>query len=169
MDRNELRALQAPLKQRYREDPDSAVVAVTARGSFAEPGISATIESWAGPVRTGLHPSTGGHGGDACSGDLLLQALLGCAGVTLRSVATAMGIEIRSAELRADGVFDARGTLGIDRTVPVGVMDVVVTAVVDTDADDATLERLRTGTERFCVVAQSLAETPEFVIERATR
>ena len=169
MDRNELRALQAPLKERYREDPDSAVVAVTARGSFSEPGITATVDGWAGPVRTGLHPSTGGHGGDACSGDLLLQALLGCAGVTLRSVATAMGVDIRSADLRAEAVFDARGTLGIDRTVPVGVMDVVVTAVVDTDADDAALERLRTGTERFCVVAQSLAETPEFVIERAKR
>jgi uncharacterized OsmC-like protein len=169
MDRTELRAPQAPLKERYRADPESAVVAVTARGSFAEAGITATIDTWAGPVRAGLHASTGGRGADACSGDFLLQALLGCAGVTLRSVATAMGVEIRSAELRAEGVFDARGTLGIDRTVPVGVMDVVVTAVLDTDADDATLERLRTGTERFCVVAQSLAETPEFVIERAAR
>ncbi|HEX6955670.1 MAG TPA: OsmC family protein [Agromyces sp.] len=169
MDRTELRALQAPLKERYRDDPDAAVTPVSARGSFADDGITATIETWAGPVRTGLHPATGGHGADACSADFLLQALLGCAGVTLRSVATAMGVEIRSAELRAEGVFDARGTLGIDRTVPVGVMDVVVTAVVDTDADDAALERLRTGTERFCVVAQSLAETPDFVIERAAR
>ncbi|MGR2752478.1 OsmC family protein [Agromyces arachidis] len=167
MDRAGLRALQAPLKERYREDPDAAVATVSARGSFADPGITATIETWAGPIRTGLHPATGGDGGDACSADFLLQALLGCAGVTLRSVATAMGVEIRSAELRAEAVFDARGTLGIDRAVPVGVMDVVVTAIVDTDADDAALERLRTGTERFCVVAQSLAETPEFVVERA--
>ena len=145
------------------------MTAVTARATFADPGITATVDTWAGPIRTGLHPATGGDGGDACSADFLLQALLGCAGVTLRSVATAMGVEIRSAELRADGVFDVRGTLGIDRTVPVGVMDVVVTAVLDTDADDATLERLRTGTERFCVVAQSLAEPPEFVVVRATR
>lgn len=169
MDRTELRALQAPLKERYREEPDSAITTVEAHGTFGDPGVTATIDTWAGPVRTGLHPATGGHGADACSADFLLQALLGCAGVTLRSVATAMGVEIRSADLRAEGVFDARGTLGIDRSVPVGVMDVVVTAVIDTDADDAALERLRTGTERFCVVAQSLAETPEFVIERAPR
>ncbi|MRX43931.1 OsmC family protein [Agromyces kandeliae] len=169
MDQAELRALQAPLKDRYRTDPDSAIAPVSARAAFVEPGITATVEGWAGPVRTGLHPTTGGDGSDACSGDLLLQALVGCAGVTLRSVATAMGLEIRSAEVRAEGVFDARGTLGMSRDVPVGLLDVVVTAVVDTDADDGTLERLRTGTERFCVVARSLAETPEFVIERARR
>ncbi|WP_438856210.1 OsmC family protein [Agromyces sp. M3QZ16-3] len=169
MDQAELRALQAPLKDRYRTDPDSAIAPVAARASFSDPGITATVEGWAGPVRTGLHPTTGGDGSDACSGDLLLQALVGCAGVTLRSVATAMGLEIRSAEVRAEGVFDARGTLGMSRDVPVGLLDVVVTAVVDTDADDAALERLRTGTERFCVVARSLVETPEFVIERAAR
>ncbi|MFC9917366.1 OsmC family protein [Agromyces binzhouensis] len=169
MDQAELRALQAPLKDRYRTDPDSAIATVAARAAFVEPGITATVDGWAGPVRTGLHPTTGGDGSDACSGDLLLQALVGCAGVTLRSVATAMGLELRSAEVRAEGVFDARGTLGMSRDVPVGLLDVVVTAIVDTDADDATLERLRTGTERFCVVARSLAETPEFVIERAAR
>lgn len=94
---------------------------------------------------------------------------MACAGVTLRSVATAMGLDIRSAELTAEGVFDARGTLGMSRDVPVGVMDVTVTAVVDTDADDAALARLATGTERFCVVGQSLAETPEFIVVRAAR
>lgn len=169
MDRTELRALQAPLKDRYRTDPDAAVAPVTARATFADPGITATVNGVAGPIRVGLHPTTGGDGSDACSGDLLLQALVGCAGVTLRSVATAMGLDIRSAELVAEGVFDARGTLGMSRDVPVGVMDVTVTAIVDTDADDAALERLATGTERFCVVGQSLAETPEFVVVRAAR
>lgn len=169
MDTTELRALQAPLKERYRTDPDAAVAPVTARATFAEPGITATVGGWAGPVRAGLHPTTGGDGTDACSGDLLLQALVACAGVTLRSVATAMGLDIRSAELTAEGVFDARGTLGMSRDVPVGVMDVTVTAVVDTDADDAALARLATGTERFCVVGQSLAETPEFIVVRAAR
>ncbi|GAA2030895.1 OsmC family protein [Agromyces tropicus] len=170
MEQAELRALQAPLKDRYRNDPDAAIATVRAQATFADPGITATVEGWGGrPVRTGLHPSTGGDGSDACSADLLLQALVGCAGVTLRSVATAMGLEIRSAEIRAEGVFDARGTLGISRDVPVGVLDVVVTAVVDTDADDAALARLASGTERFCVVAQSLAETPEFVVVRAAR
>ena len=169
MDRTELRALQAPVKDRYRADPDAALTPAEARGSFAAPGITATIDGWAGPVRGGLHPATGGDGTDACSADLLLQALLACAGVTLRSVATAMDLDIRSAELRAEGVWDARGTLGMDRSVPVGVLDVVVTAVLDTDADDAALERLATGVERFCVVGQSLAEPPEFVIVRAAR
>ena len=108
-------------------------------------------------------------GTDACSADLLLQALLACTGVTLRSVATAMDLEVRSAELRAEGVWDARGTRGMDRSVPVGVLDVGVTAVVDTDADDASLERLASGVERFCVVGQSLAEPPEVRIVRAAR
>ncbi|KRC61705.1 osmotically inducible protein OsmC [Agromyces sp. Root81] len=168
MDATELRARQAPLKQRYRDDPDAAITPAAAHGSFADPGITATVDGWAGSVRAGLHPATGGDGGDACSTDLLLQALLACAGVTLRSVATSMGLEIRSAELRAEGVWDARGTLGVDRSVPVGVLDVVVTAVLDVDADEAELHRLATGVERFCVVAQSLAEPPEFVIVRAT-
>ena len=169
MDATELRALQAPLKDRYRADPDAAVAHVTARATFADPGITATVDGSAGRIRAGLHPTTGGDGTDACSADLLLQALVACAGVTLRSVATAMGLDIRSAELVAEGVFDARGTLGISREVPVGVMDVTVTAIVDTDADDAELARLATGTERFCVVGQSLAETPEFVVVRGAR
>ncbi|HEU4756946.1 MAG TPA: OsmC family protein [Agromyces sp.] len=169
MDATELRALQAPLKDRYRTDPEAAIAQLTARATSTDPGVTATVGGWAGPVRVGLHPATGGDGADACSSDMLLQALVGCAGVTLRAVATAMGLDIRSAELVAQGVFDARGTLGMSRDVPVGVMDVVVTAVVDTDADDAALARLASGVERFCVVAQSLAETPEFVVVRASR
>ncbi len=160
MDAAELRELQAPLRQRYQDDPATARTPLRATADFSADGVTATVSGWAGPVRAGLHEATGGDGSDACSGDMLLEALLACAGVTLRSVATAMKLEVRSARLTAEGVFDARGTLGVDRTVPVGVTDVVVTAEVDTDADDAQLERLATTTERYCVVGQSLAQPP---------
>jgi uncharacterized OsmC-like protein len=167
MDVQTLRARQAPLKERYRADPEAAVTPVHATGDFRDDGITCTVESWAGPVRAGLHRATGGDGTDACSGDMLMDALLGCAGVTLRSVATALRLDIRSASLRADAIFDARGTLGLDREAEVGVQDVVVTAVLDTDADDKALERLARSTERYCVVAQSLRQPVRFVIERA--
>jgi uncharacterized OsmC-like protein len=118
-------------------------------------------------VQGGPHAATGGDGSDACSGDMLLDALVACAGVTLRSVATAMGLTVRSATLRAEGMFDARGTLGVDRSVPVGVQDVVVTAELDTDADDTALERLARSTEKYCVVSQSLNADVRFVLQRA--
>src|SRR4051812_15185281 len=107
LDSAELRQVQAPLKERYSAQPTTAVTPVGATASFAEAGVTCTVETWAGPVRAGLHPATGGDGEDACSGDMLLEALVACAGVTLRSVATAQGVEIRSATLRASGVFDA--------------------------------------------------------------
>ncbi|MGD9958720.1 OsmC family protein [Nocardioides sp.] len=158
MEPTQLRDLQAPLKERYRTDPASATTALHATADFRDPGVTATVDGWAGPVRAGLHPATGGDGSDACSGDMLLEAVLACAGVTLRSVATAMGLDVTSARLRAEGSFDARGTLGIDREVPVGVQGLVITADLDTDADDAALERLAKSTERYCVVGQSLRE-----------
>ena len=167
MDRSTLREIQAPLKQRYRDEPATALTPLHASGSFADPGITCTVESWAGPVRAGLHPATGGDGSDACSGDILLQALLACAGVTMRSVATALGIDIRGARLHADGEFDARGTLGISRDTPVGVRAISFVAEVDTDADDEALARLAQLTERYCVVAQSLARPPSLRIQRA--
>jgi uncharacterized OsmC-like protein len=166
MDATGLRELQAPLKEKYRSDPGTARTPLAARGDYREDGITCTVPSWAGPVRAGLHAATGGDGRDACSGDMLLEALLACAGVTLRSVATAMRLDVRRAELRADGVFDARGTLGLDREVPVGVQDVVVTVDIDCDADDQALERLATATQRYCVVGQSLREQPRFVVRR---
>ena len=166
MDASTLRELQAPLKLRYREDAASALIPLHATGTFEAPGITASIGTWAGTVRAGLHSATGGDGEDACSGDMLLQAVLGCAGVTMRSVATAMGIEIRSGSLRAEGSFDARGTLGISRDVPVGVQDIRVVAELDTDAPDETLAKLAQMTERYCVVAQSLAQAPEFTVVR---
>ncbi|WP_436698685.1 OsmC family protein [Nocardioides sp. BYT-33-1] len=167
MDASTLRAAQAPLKERYRADPATARTTTAATGDYRAPDVTATIDGFAGPVRAGLHPATGGAGTDACSADLLLQAVLACAGVTLRAVATAMGVEIRGARLRADGWWDARGTLGIDREAPVGVQDIVVTLVVDTDADDAALARLATATERYCVVGRSLAEPPRIRVVRA--
>ena len=166
MDAAALRQLQAPLKQKYRDDPESAIAAMTASAAFTDPGITCTVETWAGPVRAGLHPYTGGDGADACSGDMLLQALLACAGVTMRSVATAMRIEIRGAQLTARATMDARGTLGVSRDVPVGLGDIEIVADVDTDADDTTLTRLAELTERYCVVAQTLARPPHLTIRR---
>jgi uncharacterized OsmC-like protein len=167
MDRTELRALQAPLRERYTQDPDSAHTPIAAEGDWRDDGITATVDTWSGPTRAGLHSATGGDGADACSGDMLMEALLGCAGVTLRSVATAMNLEIRSARLSARSSFDARGTLGMDPSVPVGVGPIEVVAEVDCDADDAKLERLAASTERYCVVGQSLRETPRFTVRRA--
>ena len=166
MDSNALREVQAPLKARYRDEPPSAITPLSATGVLGDTDITCTVDGWAGPVRAGLHPATGGGGGDACSGDMLLQALLACAGVTMRSVATALGIEVRSARLHARGQFDARGTLGVSREAPVGVHNVELTAELDTDADDEALARLASLTERYCVVAQSLAEPPSLKIVR---
>jgi uncharacterized OsmC-like protein len=166
MQANELRELQAPLKQRYRDDPATARTPLHASATFADDGITATVRTWSGAVRAGLHEATGGDGADACSGDMLLEAVLACAGVTLRSVATAMGIEIRGASLTAQGWFDARGTLGVSREAPVGVQDITVVAELDTDADDEQLAKLQTLTERYCVVAQSLAALPRLTVRR---
>ena len=168
MDAAELRELQRPLKATYRESPDAANTPLSASGRFVGDGVTATVDTAAGAVVAGLHPATGGTGGEACSGDMLLQALVACAGVTLRSVATALGVELRGARLHAEGVFDARGTLGISKESPVGVTDIVFTADLDTEADDATLDRLAELTERYCVVGQSLLEPPRFVVRRST-
>jgi uncharacterized OsmC-like protein len=166
MDAAELRALQAPLKDKYRTEPATAVTPLHANGDFSTHGITAVVSGWAGPVRAGLHRATGGDGSDACSGDLLLQAVLACAGVTMRSVATAIGLEIRGAALRADATFDARGTLGVSRDSPVGIQQLTVTVELDTDADDSALAKLAQLTERYCVVGQSLATPPQFVVRR---
>jgi len=166
MDAAALRAAQAPVKEKYRTDPGSARTPTTARGDYRDPGVTATVDGFAGAVRAGLHPAAGGYGRDACSADLLLEALLACAGVTLRAVATAMGVEIRSASLGADGWWDARGTLGVDRSAPVGVQEIVLTLTLDTDAEDVVLERLARATERYCVVGQSLAVPPVIRVVR---
>ncbi len=166
MDAGTLRELQAPLKQRYRDDPDSARAHLHAEADFSDAGMTCTVQTWAGPARAGFHPFTGGDGSDACSGDMLLQALLACAGVTMRSVATALGIEIRGGRLRADTEMDARGTLGVSREAKVGLGAITVVAELETDADDAALAKLGELTERYCVVAQTLAQPPHLTIQR---
>jgi uncharacterized OsmC-like protein len=168
MDSATLRALQAPLKDRYRADPDAAGTPLTATGAYREDGITCTVAGYNGPTRAGLHRATGGDGSDACSGDMLLEALLACAGVTLRSVATSMELDLGEVSLRADACFDARGTLGTDRKAPAGIRDLVITIEVDADVDETTLARLARTTERYCVVGQSLREPPRIVVRRRT-
>jgi uncharacterized OsmC-like protein len=158
MDREALRAAQAVARERYRQDPAAAMTPLVASAAFLEPGITCTVDTSAGPARAGLHPATGGTGADACSGDMLLQALLACAGVTLRSVATAMGLELGAARLTARSTFDARGTLGMDRTIDVGVGPITIDVEVPVDLDVRTAARLAKSTERYCVVGQSLRQ-----------
>jgi hypothetical protein len=156
--RAELRAAQAPLKEQYRQDPATAKTPLTAHGRISSPGITFDVDQYDGVARAGLHRATGGDGTDACSGDMLVEAVL---------VATAMGIELRSVTGSGTAWFDARGTLGIDREAPVGIGDLVLTFVVDSEADDAALERLAVSTERYCVVGQSLAVPPQVLVQRA--
>lgn len=160
MDASQLRALQAPLKERYRANPESARVPLHAEGEVAAGAIACVVGGWAGPVTAGLHPATGGDGTQACSGDMLLQALVACAGVTLKSVATAMGVPLRRARVVAGGHFDARGTLGVSKDAPVGLTDITLRFELDTDADDATVARLLQLTERYCVILQTLRAPP---------
>jgi uncharacterized OsmC-like protein len=160
MDAAALRALQAPLKERYRESPATAETPIAARATWSEAGVTCTVDGFAGHVRAGLHPATGGDGSDACSAEMLLEALLGCLGVTLRSVATAMGLDLTDVHLTAQSTFDARGTLGVDRSAPVGIGPVNVEVIGTTTASPETIERLLATTERYCVVGQSLANPP---------
>lgn len=154
----QLRELQRPIKDRYREDPASAQITLTADGSL-EAGISCSVQTGRALVEAGLHPDTGGDGTLACSGDMLLQALVACAGVTMRSVATAMGLDV-TGTVHAEGDLDWRGTMAVDKEVPVGFKEIRLRFHLDTDATDdevATLQRL---TERYCVVFQTLAVAP---------
>lgn len=166
MDAAELRALQAPHKQRYREDPEAAATPLGAAGAWSEPGVTCTVEGFAGPVRAGLHRATGGDGTDACSAEMLLEAVVACVGVTLRSVATAMGVELSDVRLTGRSSFDARGTLGVDREARVGVGPVDVEISATTDASAEMLDRLLAATERYCVVGQSLAAPPNLSFQR---
>ena len=166
MDAAELRALQSPFKQRYREDPESAQTPLTASAAWSEPGITCTVDGFAGPARAGLHLATGGDGSDACSAEMLLEAVLACVGVTMRSVATAMGVKLTNVELTARSTFDARGTLGVDRHAAVGVGPVSVEISASTEASEETIERLLATTERYCVVGQSLAMPPRLSFQR---
>lgn len=167
MDASTLRGLQAPLKERYRERPGDARVLVRAEGRFEGDGVTCTVPGWAGEAKAGLHPSTGGDGSEACSADMLLEALVACAGVTLRAVATAMEIPIRGATVSAEGHFDARGTLGIDKAAPVGLTDIALRFDIDTDAPADKVARLVELAERYCVIYQTLKAPPEVSVTHA--
>jgi uncharacterized OsmC-like protein len=160
MKAEELRELQTPLKQRYREEPAAAMVTLSARGSL-DAGIACSVETGKALVRAGLHPATGGDGLMACSGDMLLQALVACAGVTLRAVSTALDIPVHGGSVVAEGDLDFRGTLGVSRETPVGFADIRLRFELDTDATPEQLQNLLKLTERYCVVYQTLRRAPE--------
>jgi uncharacterized OsmC-like protein len=160
MDTAELRALQAPLKEKYREDPATAQIPATAEARLGS-DITCAVTGWAGNTVAGLHPAAGGDGSKACSADMLLEALVACAGVTLNSVATAMGIDLRDAVVRAEGTWDACGTLGLSKETPIGLTNIELIFDLDTDADDAARTRLIELTERYCVIYQTLKNPPE--------
>jgi uncharacterized OsmC-like protein len=159
MDAQQLKALQAPLKDRYRQDPVAAVITLRAEGRLAE-GIACRIETGKALVEAGLHPSAGGSGTQACSGDMLLEALVACAGVTLNAVATALGIALRDAKVLAEGDLDVRGTLGVAKDAPVGFREIRLRFELDTDAPQEQLRKLIELTERYCVVMQTIRGAP---------
>jgi uncharacterized OsmC-like protein len=156
----DLRALQAPLKEAYRTTPEQAVVTLRATGRLDETAVSCHVDTGRAMVEAGLHPASGGTGLEACSGDLLLQALVACAGVTLRAVATALGVPVRGGEVRAEGELDFRGTLGLSKEVPVGFRAIRLHFALDTDATTEQLATLEKLTERYCVVLQTLRTPP---------
>jgi uncharacterized OsmC-like protein len=156
MDANELRNVQAPLKQLYKDDPARAVVTLRASGSLDASGVSCRVETGRALVEAGLHPATGGSGMQACSGDMLLEALAACAGVTLRAVATALDIPVRGGTVRAEGDLDFRGTLGVSKEAPVGFQAIRLKFDLDSDATREQLDTLLKLTERYCVVLQTI-------------
>lgn len=155
MNSEEIKNLQAPLKEKYRDNPQSAIVTLKAQGNVGE-NISCNVETGRALVEAGLHPATGGTGLLACSGDLLLQALVACAGVTLNAVATAIGIELKSGVIKVEGDLDFRGTLGVSKDAPVGFKEIRLKFIVSSDATRDKLEALQKLTERYCVVYQTL-------------
>jgi uncharacterized OsmC-like protein len=163
MEAEELRALQAPLKHQYRNDPGKAVVTLRASGSLGA-GVSCRVETGRALVEAGLHPATGGSGLQACSGDMLLEALAACAGVTLRAVATALEIPVRGGTVEVEGDLDFRGTLGVSKEVPVGFQTIRLRLNLDSDATAEQLDTLRKLTERYCVVLQTLRSPPAITL-----
>ncbi len=160
MNVDELRELQAPLKERYQQHPDAACITLTANARIGE-GITCKVETGQALVRAGLHPATGGDGLSACSGDMLLEALVACAGVTLNAVATAIGVELRDAAISAEGDLDFRGTLAVSKDTPVGFSAIRLNFKLDTDANEEQLSSLIKLTERYCVVYQTLSGNPD--------
>jgi uncharacterized OsmC-like protein len=167
MNQDQLRILQAPLKDKYRDNPEAAVITLRAEGRIGE-GVTCRVDTGKAMVEAGLHPATGGDGLAACSGDMLLEALAACAGVTLGAVATAIGVELRSGLVRAEGDLDFRGTLAVSKEAPVGFRNIRLSFELDTDADDEQLDSLMKLTERYCVVYQTLRAAPPIVVSRKT-
>ncbi len=165
MKAEELKALQVPLKDRYRAEPASALQTLKVDGELRQDKVTCVVKSVRGPIEAGLHPSTGGTGEFACSGDMLLEALVGCAGVTLAAVATAMGIPIRGGTLRAEGDLDFRGTLGVAKDAAVGFKAIRLFIDLDTDAPAEQIDTLIKLTKRYCVVYQTLVNTPNMTTE----
>ena len=164
MDATSLRAAQQPLKDAYREDPARAVVTLRAEGAVGE-GVTCSVQTGRAIAEAGLHPASGGDGRSLCSGDMLLEALVACAGVSMAAVATSLGIELRAAKVRAEGDIDFRGTLGVDKDAPVGFRAIRVTFELDTDAADDEVAKLLAITERVCVVLQTIRSSPPVACE----
>jgi uncharacterized OsmC-like protein len=162
-----LRQLQAPLKETYRADPDAAVITLKAQGTIDEASIACKVETGRALAVAGLHPKTGGSGAELCSGDMLLEALVACAGVTLKAVATALEIELRKGTVKAEGDLDFRGTLGVDKAAPIGFRAIRLAFDLDTDAPQEKLDQLLKLTERYCVVFQTLSNRPELSFSMA--
>jgi uncharacterized OsmC-like protein len=160
MDAETLKALQAPIKQKYRDAPDSAVITLKAEGTVGAEGVTCKVDTGRALIEAGLHPAAGGDGMAACSGDMLLEALVACAGVTLRAVATALDVELRGGTVRAEGDLDFRGTLGVAKDAPVGFRSIRLTFDLDTDAGEEQLASLLKLTERYCVIYQTLRNPP---------
>ena len=167
MERDELRSLQEPLKERYREDPEAAVVTLAASGTLGA-GITCTVTTGRALAEAGLHPASGGDGLSLCSGDMLLEALVACAGVTLQAVATSIGVDVRDGSVRAEGDLDFRGTLAVSKEAPVGFRAIRLAFELDTDASDEELATLVRLTERYCVVYQPIAGSPVHSVSRTT-
>ena len=163
MDATALKALQAPLKEKYRDEPDSAVITLKAEGHIGE-GVTCSVQTGKALVEAGLHPATGGTGLHACSGDMLLEALVACAGVTLNAVATALQLTVRDARIRAEGDLDFRGTLGVAKEAPVGFRDLRLTFEIDGDLSEEQRATLMKLTERYCVVYQTLRHPPPVAV-----
>jgi len=168
MDASALRALQAPIKDQYRSTPDSAVITLKVRGTLDDTKIACKVETGRAIAEAGLHPATGGSGLELCSGDMLLEALVACAGVTLKAVATALEIPLRSGTVSAEGDLDFRGTLGVDKEAPVGFRSIRLFFALDTDAPEDKLAQLLKLTERYCVVFQTLNHKPELSVATTT-
>lgn len=167
MDSSSLRELQGPLKERYKSDPDAAVITLKAKGSLDDESIACKVETGRALAIAGLHPATGGSGRELCSGDMLLEALVACAGVTLKAVSTALEIPLKSGEVSAEGDLDFRGTLAVAKDAPVGFREIRLNFKVETDAPQEKLDQLLKLTERYCVVYQTIKSGPKVDVKLA--